>query len=149
MHRFQGKQLESVLRKVCYDQYNPLPRVETPTKLLLVHRRVRYLQDLPQPEYRAQQGREPSVLHHLQLVWISSLGRRYQDRFPKPGRPQKACWLNGVVELAGSTDCGGGSYFYLFFMACHLLGLWLMKKRFPGIVSFHCMELEMRERYEG
>ena len=52
-NRFQGKQLESVLRKVSNIQPTLLLRSEILTDFSIVHRRVRHLQDLPQPQHRA------------------------------------------------------------------------------------------------
>ncbi|KAI9927738.1 hypothetical protein MW887_002590 [Aspergillus wentii] len=53
------------------------------------------MQDLPQSRHRAQQGREPSVLRHLQLVRFSSFRRCHQDWFPWTGRSPKETGLNG------------------------------------------------------
>jgi hypothetical protein len=47
------------------------------------------LQDVPLSGYRIEQGREPTVLHHLQLVRFSPLGHRHQDRILGPSRQEK------------------------------------------------------------
>jgi hypothetical protein len=44
------------------------------------------LQNLQIPGYGAQQGREQTVLHHLQLLWIASFGHGHQDWFLCTGR---------------------------------------------------------------
>ena len=121
--RFQQKGIESVLRRYI-GAYLPAPFSPS---YLTYSSRIRHLQDLPQPRHRAQQGREPSVLRHLQLLRISSFGRRHQDWFPWTGRPQKAHWLNAY--RTGLAFYGGGSFLYLFFLVCHLLGLWRTKIR--------------------
>lgn len=71
-----------------------------------IHYRVRVLQDLPIARHRAQQGREPSVFRHLQLVWLSSLCCTYQDWFLCPDRKEKedagldgSSWLGYVTTI--------------------------------------------------
>lgn len=64
--------------------------------------RVRYVQDLPLPGYRAQQGREPAVLRHVQLVRQQAVRHGDQDWFLCAGREEKAY---GQVD-AWSRICG-------------------------------------------
>lgn len=85
--RFQQKQIENVLRRyigraLCC--------------VYLVGRgadrcgsRVCDVQDVQVPRHRAQQGREPSVLRHLQLVRIQAQCHGHQDWFLGPGRQEK------------------------------------------------------------
>jgi hypothetical protein len=84
--------------------------------------RIRHLQDLPQPRHRAQQGREPSVLRHLQLLRLPPFRHRHQDRFLRPSRQEKASarlnacilylWLTGwwVSFEGGQASCLIGRY---------------------------------------
>lgn len=81
--RFQQKQIENVVRKYISESilhnYYCMQRL-TPSS------RVRYLQDLQIPRHRAQQGREPSVLRHMQQLRLAPFGAGHQDWFLCPGR---------------------------------------------------------------
>jgi len=58
------------------------------------------LQNLPIPRYRAQQGREQTVFHHLQLMWFKTQCHRHQDWFLCPSRKEtKTTRLDGTIGL--------------------------------------------------
>jgi translation initiation factor 2 subunit 2 len=86
--RFQQKQIENVLRK--YISKSSLGfRCSPATSLTSVFSRIRHMQDLPFARHRAKQGREPSVLHHLQLVRLAPFGPSHQDGFLSPDWQEK------------------------------------------------------------
>lgn len=86
--RFQQKQIENVLRKYISRSTAPCIRFEV-SVLTFPPSRIRRLQNVQVPRHRAQQGREPSVLYHLQLVWIQTVRHGHQDWFLCPGRQEK------------------------------------------------------------
>lgn len=70
--------------------------------------RVCYVQDLQVPRYRAQQGREPSVFHHLQQLRIPTKCHGHQDGFLRPGRQEKKD--EGLSGSAAFAPCTFGSW---------------------------------------
>lgn len=87
--RFQQKQIENVLRKYIRKS-NRRPSPARPGGIPdQSHSRVCHVQDLQIPRHGAQQGREPSVLHHLQLVRFPSFRPGHQDWFLRPDRKEK------------------------------------------------------------
>ena len=56
---------------------------------------IRDVQNLPQPRYRAQQRREPSLLCYLQLLRVQAIGDGHQNGFQCPGRKAEE---NGEVD---------------------------------------------------
>lgn len=111
--RFQQKQIENVVRKyiskaTSHPVTNAFFSVEVRQKTDHPARsRVRHLQDLQVPRHRAQQGREPSVLHHLQQLRLATQCHRHQDRFLRPGRQEEEdAGLNSTVEKRWGTGRG-------------------------------------------
>lgn len=81
------------------------------------------MQNLPFARYRAEQGREPSKLRHVQLLWISSLCYRYQGRFLGPSRKEKEDagldWHFCILWLDWHSSVCGRK------VSVALLGLWV------------------------
>lgn len=99
--RFQQKQIENVLRRYigkCHlSRYLQLECLYSNYD----HSRIRYLQDLPQPRHRAQQGREQTVLRYLQQLRFQTFRHCHQDWFLCPGWQEKE---NGQVDHSPSKQ---------------------------------------------
>lgn len=104
--RFQQKQIENVLRR--YIGRSPCNTSLRSVGTNAVDSRVRYLQDVQVTRYRAQQGREPSVLRHLQLLRIQAQCHGYQDWFLCPGRQEKEAAAG--LEWSGCIFRGFSGY---------------------------------------
>ena len=85
--RFQQKQIENVLRKYISESLTPIPSRKfvfpNPT-----FSRIRDVQDVQVARHGAQQGREPPVLPHVQLVRLEAQCHGDQDWFLGPGRKE-------------------------------------------------------------
>lgn len=61
---------------------------------IVCYSRVCHLQNVQITRYRAQQGREPSILHHMQQLRISTIRHRHQNWFHSTSRQEKKdAWL--------------------------------------------------------
>lgn len=105
--RFQQKQIENVLRR--YIGRNPQARGARRRCTDTVNSRIRDVQDVQVARHGAQQGREPSVLRHLQLVRIQAQCYGHQDWFLCPGRQEKEAagleWRRGCIIVFSGYDC--------------------------------------------
>lgn len=107
--RFQQKQIENVVRKYISESPNS-PSLLVTLSLTPRRSRVRNLQDLQVPRHRAQQGREPTILHHLQQLRIPTQCHGHQDGFLGPGRQEKKdeglgqSYLSAVPQHTRSLD---------------------------------------------
>lgn len=99
--RFQQKQIENVLRKYIGEWSRLGCCLLREDELLTMNSRVCHLQDVQIPRHGAQQGREPAVLYHLQLVRFAPVRYGHQDWFLGPSRQEK--------EDAGLNATVGGS----------------------------------------
>ena len=88
--RFQQKQIENVLRRYIGKLYPNTPFRVRSEDHANFNSGVRNLQDLPVPRHRAQQRREPPLLRHLQLVRLTKVRHRHQDRVLGAGREAQA-----------------------------------------------------------
>ena len=117
--RFQQKQIENVLRK--YISECPLSASLILGALPFSNRtcsRIRDVQDVQVARHGAQQGREPPVLPHVQLVRLEAQCHGDQDWFLGPGRQEAedagvshtrkgACSGHSFLSLWDAGGCGG------------------------------------------
>lgn len=116
--RFQQKQIENVLRKYISESLPSFLILKSFSFSNPTFSRVRDLQDVQVARHGAQQGREPPVLPHVQLVRLEAQCHGDQDWFLGPGRQEAedagvshprrgACSGHPYLSLSDAGGCGG------------------------------------------